>query len=174
MAFQAPLHLQRRRLKHDRHLIDSTVTGRTTDAFVHVNAVIEVSVVRQVVNSDPFDWLAGTKTRADGLEIRTVGPDLLMTAHAGIGGRHTRRGCDLNGGVAITAIDAIITDVMLVTELDRLLSLDGLSRNPGRTVDFSGHPKRCQQNKDGTKDGRASQCIGAVVKDLWHGRSPRI
>lgn len=85
MTLQTPLHLQRRGRKRDRHLIDSAVTRRTADSFVHVNAVIEISVVRQIVNADPLDRFAGAKTGAHRFEIWTVGPDLFVTTHARVG-----------------------------------------------------------------------------------------
>src|SRR5260370_7590456 len=43
MTLQTPFHLQRRGLRHDRHLIDTPMTGRATDAFVHINRVIKVT-----------------------------------------------------------------------------------------------------------------------------------
>ena len=64
MTLQSPLHLQCRGRKRDRHLIDSAVTRRTTYAFVYVNAVIKVSVVRQVVNPEPLNRLTSAKARA--------------------------------------------------------------------------------------------------------------
>src|ERR1051326_745154 len=88
MAFQAPFHLQRLGLINNRHLVDSTVTRRTADTFLHMNTVIEVSEVRQVVDADPLDWLATLKTRAHWFEIWAIRPDLSMTVHACRGGRH--------------------------------------------------------------------------------------
>ena len=61
------------------------MTRRTADALFHVNAVIEISVIRQVVNPDPLDRLTGSETRAHGFEVWTLGPDLFVTVH-------TRRG----------------------------------------------------------------------------------
>src|SRR5688500_13516866 len=76
MTLQTPLHLQRRGRKRDRHLIDSAVTRRTADAFVHVNTVIEICIVGKIVNANPLDRFAGAKTGAHRFEIWTVGPDL--------------------------------------------------------------------------------------------------
>ena len=90
MTTQTPFHLQRRSLVSNRHLIDATVARRTTDAFVHMNAVIEICVVRKVVNSDPLDWFAGAEALANFIEIRAVRPNLLMAIHAGRGCRHAR------------------------------------------------------------------------------------
>src|SRR5262249_17975228 len=53
MTFEAPLHLQRRYLIRQRHQVDSPVTGGATNAFVDVNAVIEIDEVRQIVHSSP-------------------------------------------------------------------------------------------------------------------------
>ena len=82
MTLQTPLHLQRRRLVEDRHVVDPSVTRRTTDAFLNVNAVIEVCVIRQVVYADPLDGLAAAETRAHWFEVWTVRPDQFVTAHA--------------------------------------------------------------------------------------------
>src|ERR1051325_12044316 len=71
MTLQTPLHLQRRCLVNDRHVVDAAVTRRTTDALLDVNAVIEVREIRQVVYSFPFERLAGAKTRAHGFEVWT-------------------------------------------------------------------------------------------------------
>ena len=139
---QTPLHLQRRRLVRDRHLIDAAVAGRTTDSFVHVNAVIEIDVVGKIVNTPPLDWFARAKAGADGLEIRAVGPDLLVTVHAHGRRRDAGRRCRFDGRVAIAAVDAVVADVVFVTELNWLVALDPLASVPGRTINLSGYPKR--------------------------------
>ena len=85
MTFQTPFHLQRCRLIGDRHFIYLAVTSRTTDTFCNMNAVVEVGVIREVVNANPFNWFAGSEAGTHWLEIRTLGPDLLVTVHADIG-----------------------------------------------------------------------------------------
>ncbi len=130
MTLQTPFHLQRRGLRHDRHLIDSPVTGRATDAFVHMNRVIEVSEVGQVVNANPFQRLAALETCAHRFEIRAIRPDLFMAVHADRRRRHSGRCRNLNRCMTVTAIDAVITDVVLVAELDGLLSFDPLACVP--------------------------------------------
>ena len=82
MTLQTPLHLQRGSLVKDRHVVDLSVTGRAADAFLYVNAVIEVRVVGQVVYADPLEWFAGAEARPHGLEIWTIGPDLFVAIHA--------------------------------------------------------------------------------------------
>ena len=116
------------------------MTGRTAHALIYMNAVIEISKVGQVVDSDPFDWLARAKALANRLEIRAVRPNLFMTIHASCGGRQTGGRCRFNGCVAIAAIDAIVADVVLVTKLDRLLALNPLAGVPRRSVQLSRDP----------------------------------
>jgi hypothetical protein len=70
-------------------LVYATVASRTANALLDVNAVIEVGVVRKVVHANPLEWLAGAETRAHRLQIRTLGPDLLVTTHTRRRGRQT-------------------------------------------------------------------------------------
>ena len=134
MTLQTPLHLQRRCLIEDRHLVDSSVTRRTTNALLHVNAVIEIRVIRQVVDSNPLDRFAGAKTRAHWFEIRTVGPDLFVAVHARRGRRQARGRRRFDGSVTVAAIDTVVTDVMFMTELNGLLTFDPLAGVPGGTI----------------------------------------
>src|SRR5437660_11124462 len=89
MARDAPFHLERSRLIHHRHLRDVAVTGRAADAFVDMNAVIEIDVIRQIVDSHPFDWLSGARALADRLQVWAVRLNLRVTVHAGL----RRRDC---------------------------------------------------------------------------------
>ena len=72
--------------------------------------------------------------------------------------------------MTVTAIDAVIADVMLMTELNWLLALDVSARVPARSSDLSGDPKRGQQNKDRAKDRGSREVVGAVSENLWHRR----
>lgn len=90
MTFETPLHLQTLRLKRNGHFVHAPVTGRAANALLYVNCVIEIGVVGQVVDANPFDRLAGPETRAHWFQIRTIGPDLFMTTHAGAGRWQTR------------------------------------------------------------------------------------
>src|SRR5579871_2156857 len=55
VAVEAPTHSQRRRLPHQRHLIDVAMTGGAADPLRHVNAVVEVDVVGQDMYSVPVN-----------------------------------------------------------------------------------------------------------------------
>jgi hypothetical protein len=64
------------------------VTGGTANALLYVNAVIEIGVVREIVHANPLEWLAGAKTLAHWLQIRTFRPNLFVTTHTRVRGRH--------------------------------------------------------------------------------------
>ena len=171
MTFEAPFHLQRLGLVDHRHLIDAAVTRRTTNAFVHVNAVVEIDVVGKIVNPSPFERLAGAEAGAHRLEIGAIRPDLFVTVHADRSrGNTRRRGC-LNRCVAITAINAIIADVVFMAELNRLLNFNRLTRVPGRTANRGRNPEGRYQNEDRSEDRGLRQSVRTVVKNLWHRRS---
>jgi hypothetical protein len=170
MTLETPFHLQRISLRNHGHLIDSTVAGRTADAFVHMNRVIEISEVRKIVDANPLQRLTRLETGANRFQVRTVGPDLFMTIHAHCGRGHARRRCSLDGCVAITAIDTIIANVMLMAELNRLLALDPLARVPSGASDFCRDPEGREQNEDRAVDRGTRQVIRTMAENLWHCR----
>src|SRR5229473_4717707 len=132
--------------------------------------MIEVSEVRQIVHANPFQRLARFETGAHRLEIRTVRPNLFVTVHADRGRRHARGRRRLNRGVAVTTVDAVIANVMLVTELDWLLALDPLAGVPTRAGNLGRHKQRRQQNEDRAVNRGPRQIVRAVTENLWHRR----
>jgi len=75
MAIEAPFHRKRFDLGYDFHLVDSTVAGNATDAFVHVGTVIEVNKVRQVVDSLPQHGIVIFETNSNWLQERAFRAD---------------------------------------------------------------------------------------------------
>ena len=132
MAVEAPFHLQRRFLDHQRHAIDAAVAGFAADALAYVNAVIEVHEVRQVVDAHPVERLVVAEAGAHRLEVRAGVPDLRVAVDAGLGRRNAGRRRHFDRRVAIAALDADAAGVMLMRELDRLLDErdSRTSRNP--------------------------------------------
>jgi hypothetical protein len=120
VAVEAPFHLQRRLLDHQRHAIDAAVARFTADALADVDAVIEVDEVRQIVHADPVERLVVAEAGAHRLEVRAGVPDLRVAVDAGLGRRNAGRGRDLNRGMAIATLDANAAGVVLVAELHRL------------------------------------------------------
>ena len=148
MTGKTPLHLQCRRLVSNRHLIHTTVARRTADAFVYMNAVVEISVVGQVMYPNPLDRFASAKAGAHWFKIRAVSPDLLVAIHARVRGGHASGRRCFYRGMAVAAINAIVSHVMFVAKLDGLLSLNPLAGVPGRTVQLNCYPQSGKENKD--------------------------
>lgn len=65
MTIQTPLHRQRLIAPDKSHFADPTVTLIATDTFVNMNTVIEVNVIRQVVNTIPMQWLVIPQARSN-------------------------------------------------------------------------------------------------------------
>ena len=135
-----------------------------------MDRVIEIGEVRQIVHANPFQRLAVFEAVAHWLQIRAIGPNLLVAIHADRGCRHAGRCRCLHTRMAITAIDAVIADVMFMTELNWLLALDVSARVPARARDFRRYPQRGEQNKNCAEDRRAREIVCAVTKYLWHRR----
>jgi len=120
VTFQTPLHIERVLAPHERHLVNSAVTGGAADAFMDMNAVVEINEVGQVVHPRPLQRATGAVTLAHGLQQRTIGPDLGMAIHAGFRRRNSGKGTFLDRRVAIPTVYSIVADVMLMAKRDRL------------------------------------------------------
>lgn len=142
MALQTPLHLKRRHLISERHLVNAAVTGRASHALVHMNAVVEVDELRQIMNARPPERLARTKARAHGFEHGAVRPDLRMTVHAGGRGRQSCEGVGFYGRVTIAAINAVVRDVMLMAEGHGLLARNARFRDVRRAANGDYCPRQ--------------------------------
>jgi hypothetical protein len=70
--------------------------------------------------------------------------------------------------VTVTAIDAVVADVMFMTELDWLLSFDPLAGIPAGTIQLNSDPKQSNDYKDGAVNRDFRQRVGAVMENLWH------
>jgi hypothetical protein len=170
MTLEAPFHIQRRDLISQRHQIDSSVTSRTPDAFVHVNAVIEIDEIGKVVNSRPLDRLARAPALSDRFQIRAVRPDLRMAVHAGPGRRNPGKRELLHRRVTIAAIYSVIANVVLMTELNGLLARNVRLSVIRGAVEFQQQPDDYGDEEDRAEDADFGDEIGASMKDLAHRR----
>src|SRR5579862_8666401 len=105
MAIKTELHLQRRGLIHQGHLIDRPVAVIAAYALTNVNAVVEVNVVRQLIDPRPLQRTSGTETLTHRFEIGGICPDLSVTVNAGLRRRNSSKRRLLDRSVAITAIN---------------------------------------------------------------------
>ncbi len=116
MAVKAEFHGQGLRFVRKRHIRHRPVAGCAADSLGDVNGMVEIHVIRQIINPAPDQRLVLSKTFAHRRQEPGIGPDLRMTGHAGPGGRHAGIGGDLDRGMAKAAIDPKPGDVMLMTE----------------------------------------------------------
>src|SRR5262249_18376875 len=161
----APLHLQRALLPGERHAIDAAVASRAADALVHVNAVIEVDELGEVMDPRPLDGLPALEARSHRLEHRTVCPNLRMTVHAGLGRRDSRERGGLDRGVTVAAVEALAPDVVLVTERYWLLPCDARLSDVRRSADGVEQPTERRQEEDRAENAHARDCVRAAVED---------
>ena len=168
MTLETPFHIQRRDLIGKRHQVNSPVTGRAADALVYMNAVIEINEVGKIVHSSPLDRLARPPAFADRLEIRAVRPDLRMAIHTGLSRRNACVGKLLDGGVAVTAIDAVISDVMFMTELNGLFAGEISLSVVGGPVEFEQEPDDYCDEENRAEDANFRDKVGTSMKDLTH------
>src|SRR5688500_12036525 len=124
VALEAPFHLQRALLPHERHPIDLPVTGGAPDALVHMDAVIEEHEVWEIVDARPTNRCVSGEAGANRLQVRAIGEDLRVAVHARLGRRDPGETGLFDRRVAIAAVDTVAGHVALVAELDGLLSRD--------------------------------------------------
>src|SRR5262245_42499204 len=98
------------------------MTAHTANALADVDAVVEVDEAGKIMHSRPGDRVVGTEALPHGGEHRAIGPNLRVTVHADLRGWNTGEAGYLYRGMAVAAIDAEPTDVVLVAERHWLLA----------------------------------------------------
>ncbi len=90
MTIQAPAHAELLMLIDLLHLIDTTMTRHTTDPTCHMGAVVEVHVVRQVVDLDPLDRYVVRCALSNGKQLVALRMHESVAVHARRGRRNSR------------------------------------------------------------------------------------
>ena len=168
MAVEAPFHLQRLFLPHQRHAVHLSVARGASHAFVHVNAVVEVDEVRQIVHARPLNRAACAEAFAHRFEERAVREDLRVAVHARLGGRNPREPGVFDGGMAVAAVDAVACDVAFVAELNRLFARDPRLGHPRGAVHFGEQAEEGGDEEHGAEDADPGNRVGAAMEDLRH------
>jgi hypothetical protein len=99
------------------------------DAFIDMNAVVEINEVGQSMNLHPLDRRIVAITFTDRFEVSGVIEEHRVAIHACLRRRYTCRRRGFHAGVTVAAIDAVIAHMMFVTELHGLLTGDVLPRH---------------------------------------------
>jgi len=166
MAVNAPLHLQGRMVVHQGHAVHRTMTGVATHSLINMNAVIEVDKIGKIIDAVPDERLATPEALPHRLEYRRIRPDLRMAVHAGLGRRNAGKTRGFDRGVAIAAINADGSHVVLMAERHRLRTDHAGIGHIGRSLQLDARPK----HECGCKDPRVNRgprnYICATVENL--------
>jgi len=114
VTVETPAHAERFGKSHLFHLVHPTVATDTPHSGRHVRRVIEVSIVREVVDANPFYRLLSGKALAHQGQFFTVRVDHRMTVHTGPSWRHVGLRLALHPGMTIATINAQIPGVNFV------------------------------------------------------------
>jgi|ERR1700676_311274 len=166
VTVQAPFHLQGSVVIHQRHAIYRSMTGVAAHSLIDMNAVIEVNEVWKIVNAGPNQRFPGSITFAYGLKHRRPGPNLRMTIHAGPGGRDASKIRGLNRSVAIAAVDAGTSNMVLMAKRHGLRPRDLLVSHVRRTLQLEGGPEQSADQEHSSYDRGFGKCVGTAMKNL--------
>jgi hypothetical protein len=168
MTVKAPAHLQGLTLPSYRHLADWAVTGRTANALGNMNAVIEIDVIWQVVDSGPLDGSVVLEAVPDGCQDSRVRPYLRVARHASLRRWNPSEGCIFNRCVAVTTIEPETFDMMLVTKGHGLRDDHDLLSQVGRPDNQPPHDPYYGRQEPPPDDAQQGNRVGGTMEDLPH------
>src|SRR5438067_10593883 len=76
VAVETPFHEERRLLKRQQHAVNASMACRAADAFMNVNAVIEIDEAGRVVDALPAQRFARSVAFAHRLQHGAANPNL--------------------------------------------------------------------------------------------------
>jgi len=166
MAIEAPSHLKRVSSRKKRHPVDAAMAGDAGNTFADVGRVIEVDVVRETGDSLPGYGLARGKAPSDRRQNLGVVPNLRVAGHADMRGGQAGATAGLDSGMAISAVKPEPSDVMLMTERDRLIAHPSGGKAWADTC-IGAHDRKTE-NEQASHGQRAKTRIGRGREDLGH------
>ena len=174
VTLKAPAHRKTLILVDHFHLIDTTVTAHTGNTAVHVSGVVEVDVVRGLVDAHPLDWLAEIgviqrriHTVAQRLELRAVLLHVLVTVPTSIRSRNIRMAGYIHKRVTVAAIKPELIRVDLVGKWNRLRWLVADRLGLRRTVPRKSRNRTCSE-RAGTDCDFEWENIGPARENVGH------
>jgi hypothetical protein len=170
MAIQAPTHAKVRGLPRERHLVHASMAGFAAKPFVHVNAVIEINELRQIVHARPFKRLARAVALPYCFQDGSNGPHLRVAIHACLCGWKARKGSRLNSRVTVTAINAQTADMVLMAERHWLLPGNVLHCFIRRSHDHRAQPGNQADSQYGPEKHKPNDGVCSPRKKLGHYR----
>ena len=86
VTLQAPSHAVRFGVVDNLHMVHMTVTGHAANPSVHMDGVVEIDVVRGLMNADPRNRVTRLPRIPNGGKLWTEGFNLCVAVHTGLGG----------------------------------------------------------------------------------------
>src|SRR6185295_3921413 len=99
---------------HDLHLVDLPVAAHAAYSGAHVDRVVEVGVVGELVHANPAHGPTGGEAIANRRQLRALAQDHRVAVHAGLRGRDVGYGGLLDRDVAVAAVEPQLADVQRV------------------------------------------------------------
>jgi len=144
------------------------MAGRAADAFVDMNAVIEIDVISKAMHFDPLDRLIGAVTVANGLQVADIGEKDGVAVHAGFCRRNTCICGGFDAGMTVPTVDAVIADVVLMAELYRLIARYALVGNVRGARNHQNNEQRQVRKNNQCEHREPRNQINTAVKNLGH------
>jgi len=123
VALETPRHRMRFCMVNLVHLIHFTVATHAADPAVHVHRMVEIHMLRRLVDLNPLHRLARLPGVAHGLELGILALNLRMAVHADLRCRDVRIRRGFDKGMAVATVHAELAGVNLVGEGNRLRGL---------------------------------------------------
>ena len=125
MTFETPGHAEGLGFIDNRHFIDLTMTTVAANTTINVNSMVEIGVVRKLVDFDPLNRSSRLPTLLDWRETRAVPFDLTLTVAIDTGLRVGNIGVtrNFNKTMTITAVHSELLHVNCVRKRNGLIRL---------------------------------------------------
>jgi hypothetical protein len=168
VAVDAPLHVHISRFPGERHLVQTSVASFAAHSLVHVDAVIEIDEVGQIIDAIPAYGLVLAQAGAHRFQHIAVFPNLLMTVHACGCGRHPCKRTHFDGVVAVTAINTDPSNVVCMAKRHGLIDWYPLVRDVWGISDRRPTPSHCRDSENAPEYRQARNRIGRSLEYLGH------
>ena len=129
VTIQTERHAEGFRVPHFVHLINRTVAFHAGNPAVHMDGVVEINVIRRLMNLNPRYRLIILKTLANRLQSWIIGQHGGVAFHAGLRGRNIGVPGFVDIVVAVTTINPHLIGMHIVRKgnrLDRLIPHAGV------------------------------------------------